>query len=72
MKIPYLNVETCENVLVICNACFFCYFPPVITLRFCLPFGLKSGPNGRFAAVGVSLLTASYQTTRVKVSRGVA
>lgn len=36
MKIPYLNVETCENFLVICNAVFF----PVITLRFCPPYGL--------------------------------
>lgn len=35
MKIPYLNVETCENVLVICNAWFFlfftCYRPQILS-----------------------------------------
>lgn len=48
MKIPYLNVEMCENFLVVCNAGVSCYRPQILSSIWALIWA-----SGRFS---VSLL----------------
>lgn len=60
MKIPYLNVETCENVLVICNTVFFpCYHPQILSSIWALIWA-KWEVYCAATAVGASLLAPPY------------